>query len=115
MSVKLKLRKRRALKPRLKIKRLHAQKGTLRLQIHRSSQHIYATVLDGGKVLAQESTLSLKPQGTKTEKAILVGESLGKKAKELGVTRVACDRSGFKFHGRVKALVDSFRNQDIEV
>ena len=115
MSDKLKLRLRRAKKTRQKIKRQHAQKGTLRLQVYRSSQHIFAQILDGSKVLAQENTLSLKTEGTKTEKAANIGASLGKKAKELGIQKVACDRSGFKFHGRVKALVDSFRSQDIEV
>lgn len=115
MSVKIKLRKRRSLKTRLRIKRMHAQKGTLRLQLHRSAQHIYASILDGGKVLATANTLSLKPSGTKTEKAVEVGKALGIKAKELGVTKVACDRSGFRYHGRIKALVESFRNQDIEV
>ena len=74
---------------------MHAQKGTLRLQLHRSAQHIYASILDGGKVLATANTLSLKPSGTKTEKAVEVGKALGIKAKELGVTKVACDRSGF--------------------
>ena len=115
MSVKLNLRKRRSLKTRLKIKRLHAQKGTLRLQLHRSSKHIYATILDGGKVMATVNTLSLKPTGTKKEQAEQVGKALGIKAKELGIKSVACDRSGFKYHGRIKALVESFRNQDIEV
>lgn len=115
MSSKIKLRQRRALKPRFKIKRQHAQKGTLRLQVFRSALHIYATIFDGGKVLAHESTLSLKADGSKSEKAIQVGDSLGKKAKALGIKNVACDRSGFKFHGRVKALVESFKKHEIEV
>lgn len=115
MSTKIALRKRRARKTRLKIKRFHAQKGTLRLQLHRSSQNIYATILDGGKVLAAASTLSLELKGTKSEKAAEVGKALGVKAKALGITKVACDRSGFRYHGRIKALVESFRSQDIEV
>lgn len=115
MSVKVKLRKRRALKTRLKIKRQQAQKGILRLQVHRSSQHIYAVILDGGKVLASANTLSHKTEGTKTEQAVQIGKILAEQAKGIGVKKVSCDRSGFKYHGRVKALVESVRNHEIEV
>lgn len=116
MHDKKKARLKRAAKTRHIIKRQHAQIGRLRLTIHRSSVHIYGMVLDGGIVLAHASTLSLpEATGTKTEKATLVGRLLAQKAKEKGVTKVACDRSGFAYHGRVKALVEAFRSEGIEV
>ncbi|MBM4222223.1 MAG: 50S ribosomal protein L18 [Gammaproteobacteria bacterium] len=109
-------RLRRAAKTRHIIKRQYYQIGRLRLTIHRSSQHIYGMVLDGGTVLAHASTLTLKETaGTKKEKAALVGRALAQQAREKGVTKVACDRSGFAYHGRVKALVEAFREEGIEV
>lgn len=109
-------RLRRAAKTRHIIKRQVNEIGRLRLTIHRSSQHIYGMVLDKGKVLAHSSTLNFKDQsGTKTEKAVLVGKDLAQKAHAQGVKKVACDRSGFAYHGRVKALVEAFRQEGIEV
>jgi len=116
MHDKKKARLRRAAKTRFIIKRQVAQIGRLRLTIHRSSQHIYGMVLDGGKVLAHVSTLTLRDEeGTKTEKASKVGRLLAQQAREKGVAKVACDRSGFAYHGRVKALVEAFRQEGIEV
>lgn len=116
MHEKKKNRLRRAAKTRFIIKRQSVQIGRIRLTIHRSSQHIYGMVLDGGKVLAHASTLNLREEtGTKSEKAALVGRTLAKQAQENGVTKVACDRSGFAYHGRVKALVEAFRQEGIEV
>lgn len=116
MHEKKKARLRRAAKTRYIIKRQHAQIGRLRLTIHRSSVHIYGMVLDGGTVLAQASTLNLpEVKGTKTEKAAQVGRLLAQRAQEKGVKKVACDRSGFAYHGRVKALVEAFRSEGIEV
>lgn len=116
MHDKKKARLKRAAKTRHIIKRQHAQIGRLRLTIHRSSVHIYGMVLDGGVVLAQASTLGMpEVTGTKTEKAAQVGRVLAQRAQEKGVTKVACDRSGFAYHGRVKALVEAFRSEGIEV
>jgi len=116
MHQKKQARLRRAAKTRHIIKRQVSEIGRLRLTIHRSSQHIYAMVLDKGVVLAHASTLTLKDQaGTKTEKAVLVGKELAQKAHAKGVLKVACDRSGFAYHGRVKALVEAFRQEGIEV
>jgi large subunit ribosomal protein L18 len=116
MHEKTRARMKRAAKTRHIIKRQHRQIGRLRLTIHRSSAHIYGMVLDGGIVLAHVSTLNLpEAAGTKTEKAAHVGRLLAKKAQEKGVTKVACDRSGFAYHGRVKALVEAFRSEGIEV
>lgn len=116
MHEKKKARLRRAAKSRYIIKRQVHEIGRLRLTIHRSSQHIYGMVLDNGKVLAYASTLTMRDQeGTKTEKATAVGRELAQKAQANGVKKVACDRSGFAYHGRLKALVEAFRQEGIEV
>lgn len=91
----------------------------VRLTVHRSSKHIYAQLIDpqGEKVLTQASTLedSLRsgPTGN-VEAAKKVGELVASRAKDVGVTKVAFDRSGFKFHGRVKALADAAREAGME-
>src|SRR5690606_21854732 len=97
-------RLRRAARARAKIRELKA----LRLSVHRTSQHIYAQIFDpSSKVLAAASTLqkdvreSLKSTSN-VEAAAAVGKAIAEKAKAAGITRVAFDRSGFKFHGRVK-------------
>ncbi len=91
----------------------------VRLTVHRSSKHIYAQLIspEGEKVLTQASTLedSLRagPTGN-VEAAKKVGELVAARAKDVGVTKVAFDRSGFKFHGRVKALADAAREAGME-
>ena len=86
-----------------------------RLAVFRSLNHIYAQVIDDtqGNTLVAASTLDpdLKKdgQGTKTERAGLVGELLAKRAAAKGITEVSFDRGGFKYHGRVKALADGAR------
>lgn len=115
-------RLKRAARARFKIKRLGVEAGVSRLVLHRSLNHIYAQILApvGGAVLAHASTLELKKtpeweKMTKTEAAHKVGALLAERAKKAGVQAVACDRAGFKFHGRVKALVESARAQGLEV
>ena len=105
-------RTRRASKTRV---RIHRQ-GAARLTVHRTNLHIYAQVVDatGGKVLASASTLekdvrSSHPNGAKKEAAAQVGKRIAEKAIAAGVTEVAFDRSGFSYHGRVKALADAAR------
>lgn len=115
MSVKKETRLRRARKARLKIRELEA----VRLCVHRSSQHIYAQVLsaDGGKVLASASTLDKELRDGATgnvDAAKKVGQLVAERAKAAGVTQVAFDRSGFKYHGRVKALADAAREGGLE-
>lgn len=110
MSVKKETRLRRARKARLKMRELE----TVRLCVYRSSQHIYAQVIaaDGGKVLASASTLDkdLREGATgNIDAAKKVGQLVAERAKAAGVTQVAFDRSGFKYHGRVKALADAAR------
>lgn len=115
MSLKKVTRLRRARKARLKMRELEA----VRLCVYRSSQHIYAQVLsaDGGKVLASASTLDKELRGGATgnvDAAKKVGQLVAERAKAAGVTQVAFDRSGFKYHGRVKALADAAREGGLE-
>ena len=105
-------RLRRASKTRLRIDR----QAAVRLMVHRTNQHIYAQVIDatGSKVLAAASTLEKDvrgshPNGAKKDAAAEVGKRIAEKAKAAGVTEVAFDRSGFSYHGRVKALAEAAR------
>ncbi len=95
--------------------------GVHRLCVHRTPKHIYAQVIapDGSEVLASASTLQRDLAGTLSsggniEAAKAVGRSVAEKSKTAGVTRVAFDRAGFKFHGRVKALADAARENGLE-
>jgi large subunit ribosomal protein L18 len=108
-------RLRRARRARFKIREL----GAIRLCVHRTPRHIYAQVIsaDGGQVLASASTLDkdLRAEaGGNTEAATKVGALLAERAKSAGVTKVAFDRSGFKYHGRVKALAEAAREGGLE-
>lgn len=110
-------RLRRGLRTRLKIREL----GTYRLSVHRTPRHIYAQVFTpgGGEVIAAASTLQaavregLRSTGN-IEAARVVGRAIAERAKAKGVTRVAFDRSGFQYHGRVKALADAAREHGLE-
>jgi large subunit ribosomal protein L18 len=110
-------RMKRALKLRSKIKKSRVT----RLSIHKTAQHIYAQVIseDGGTTLASASTTqaeikaSLKYTGN-IEAAAEVGKFIAQKAIAAGVTEVAFDRSGFKYHGRVKALADAAREAGLK-
>ncbi len=110
-------RLRRARRTRAKIREL----GVPRLSIHRTPRHIYAQVIgpDGGTVVAAVSTLSKDlrkavPQTGNVAAAGEVGKAIAEKAKAAGVTRVAFDRSGFRYHGRVKALAEAARENGLE-
>lgn len=112
-------RRRRAVKARASIKRL----GANRLTIHRTPSHIYAQVFsaDGATVMASASTLDPEVRkalgGTPTgnaSAAVAVGKAIGERAAAAGVTTVAFDRSGFKYHGRVKALADAAREAGLQ-
>jgi large subunit ribosomal protein L18 len=110
-------RQRRARKTRAKIREL----GNARLCIHRTPRHIYAQIIDscGDKVLASASTLDkelrkgMKATGN-AEAAAAIGKAVAERAKAAGVSAVAFDRSGFKYHGRVKALADAARESGLE-
>jgi large subunit ribosomal protein L18 len=93
----------------------------MRLSVHRTPQHIYAQVFDPqSKVIVAASTLQkdvaegLKGTGN-VEAARAVGKAIAERAKAKGVTRVAFDRSGFKYHGRVKALAEAAREHGLEL
>lgn len=93
--------------------------GVSRLSVHRTPRHIYAQVFapSGGTVLASASTLdgSLRSGATgNIEAASAVGKLLAERAKDAGVSKVAFDRSGYKYHGRVKALADAAREGGLE-
>lgn len=108
-------RLRRAKKTRAHIRHL----GVNRLTVTRTPRHIYAQVISptGGVVVAQASTLdaSLRSGATgNVEAAKAVGSLIAERAKAAGITKVAFDRSGFKYHGRVKALADAARENGLE-
>jgi len=118
MSNKKDTRLRRARRTRAKIREL----GAARLSVHRTARHIYAQVIspDGGKVLASASTVNSGiAQGLKftgnSEAAAAVGKAVAERAREAGVSRVAFDRSGFRYHGRIKALADAARENGLEL
>ena len=98
-----------------------ASLGVNRLSVHRTPRHTYAQVFSGetGKVIAAVSTLSaeikkaVKHTGN-VEAAAAVGKAIAEKARAAGVEQVAFDRSGFKYHGRVKALADSAREHGLK-
>lgn len=102
---------------RAKSTRMHIRKLAVpRLSVHRSGQHIYAQVFaaTGGTVLAAASTVQKDVReglkGTKNkDAAIAVGKAVAERAIKAGVEQVAFDRSGYRYHGRVKALADAAR------
>lgn len=110
-------RLRRALRARSKMR----ESGVARLTVHRTPRHIYAQVLsaEGDRVIAAASTVqrevrdAVKSTGN-IEAASLIGRRIAEKAVDAGVSRVAFDRSGFRYHGRVKALADAARENGLQ-
>jgi large subunit ribosomal protein L18 len=108
---------RRRTRTRLRIAKVEA----VRLTVHRTPRHIYAQIIDptGSKVLAAASSLeaemrtSLKNGGNVTA-AAAIGKRIAERARQAGVTKVAFDRAGFKYHGRIKALADAARENGLE-
>ena len=110
-------RLRRARKTRARICELKM----VRLAVHRTNSHIYAQIIDetGGKVLASASTLEAEVRkdianGGNVAAAALVGKRIAEKAVAAGIKEVAFDRSGFHYHGRVKALADGARQAGLD-
>ena len=104
---------RRATKFRAK----HAEKGVERLCVFKSSQHIYAQIISscGTKTLASASSITAKMKnGGNVEAATKVGDLIAKAAKKAKVSKVAFDRSGFTYHGRVQALADAAREGGLD-
>ena len=115
MSDKKTARLRRARRARVKMREL----GANRLSVHRTSQHIYAQIISasGDKILASASTLDKDLRSAATgniQAAAAVGKLVAERAKQAGIEQVAFDRSGFKYHGRVKALADSAREAGLQ-
>lgn len=117
MKSKKEARLRRAARGRAKIRDL----GMYRLCVNRTPRHIYAQVIapNGSEVVASASTVQsdvksgLKTTGN-SDAAVAVGKAIAEKAKAAGISKVAFDRSGFKYHGRVKALADAARENGLE-
>ncbi len=108
---------RRARRTRAKIREL----GVPRLTVHRTPRHIYAQVIGavGNQILASASTLEAEVRkgiknGGNVEAAAIVGARIAEKAKAVGIDTVAFDRSGFRYHGRVKALADAAREAGLK-
>lgn len=109
-------RLRRARKTRARI----ADLKMVRLCVFRSNSHIYAQVIsaEGDKVLASASTVEAEVRGSlksggNVEAAAVVGKRIAEKAKAAGIEKVAFDRSGFQYHGRVKALAEAARENGL--
>ena len=120
MLTKKEQRLRRARQTRIRI----AQQGVARLTVNRTNLHIYASVVsgDGSKVLASASTaeadvrkeLGASGKGGNANAAQIIGKRIAEKAKAAGIDKVAFDRAGFAFHGRVKALADAAREAGLQ-
>lgn len=115
MNEKNQARIRRARRSRLKMREL----GAVRLCVNRTPRHIYAQVIsaDGSSVLASASTLEkdLRTSATgNVEAARKIGTLIADRAKAAGITKVAFDRSGYKYHGRVQALAEAAREGGLE-
>jgi len=123
MLTKKQQRLRRSRQTRLRI----AQSNTARLTVFRSNLHIFASVIsdDGQRVLASASTVEKEVReqlgaadksgkGGNAAAATLVGKRIAERAKAAGVDKVAFDRSGFAYHGRVKALAEAAREAGLQ-
>ena len=107
----------RARRSRECIKRLNEK----RLSVYRTPRHIYAQIIseDGANVLASASTIEKAFREKNKEKnnievAGIIGETIAERALKIGVKKIAFDRSGYKYHGRVKALADGVRKGGLE-
>ena len=115
MSAKNDSRLRRARRSRVRMR----TRGENRLSVHRTPRHIYAQIIapEGNEVLASASTLDKDLRSGSTGNvgaAAEVGKLIAERAKAAGVEKVAFDRSGYKYHGRVKALADAARENGLE-
>ncbi len=91
-----------------------------RVSVSKSNRHIFAQFIDdtkGKTILSNEivSSKKNKIKGSKTEKALVIGEMLAEKAKELGIKEVVFDRGGSKFHGRIKAVAEGLKRGGIKL
>ena len=117
MSIKNTARLRRAQSPRAHIREL----GVPRLSVLRTGQHIYAQLFtaDGAKVIASANTLQADVKdglknGKNSDAAARVGQVIAERAKAAGIEKIAFDRSGYRYHGRIKALADAAREGGLQ-
>ncbi len=120
MLTKKEQRLRRARQTRIRI----AQQGVARLTVNRTNLHIYAAVISecGGKILASASSVEAdmrkelggSGKGGNANAAQIIGKRVAERAKAAGVEKVAFDRAGFAYHGRVKALADAAREAGLQ-
>ena len=110
-------RQRRSRKTRARI----AEQRTVRLAVHRTNLHIYAQIISacGNKILASASSVEADVRkdlanGGNKDAAIVVGQRIAEKAKSAGIEQVAFDRSGNRYHGRVKALAEAAREHGLK-
>lgn len=110
-------RTKRALKIRSKIKKLNA----IRLTVHKTSLHTYAQIIDGNGMFTLQSASTTQSEIKSAlintgniNAASLIGKIIAQKALAIGITEVAFDRSGFKYHGRIKALADAAREAGLK-
>lgn len=116
-------RVRRAKRSRMQIKKQGIEKNIPRMSVHRTLNHIYVQILApvGGNVLAQASSCdselkkTIKADMSKKSVAELVGKAIAERAKAANIANVASDRSGFKYHGRVSALIEAARQNGLVV
>jgi large subunit ribosomal protein L18 len=108
----------RALRTRAKLREL----GVYRLCVHRTPRHIYAQILAPGSAAVVASASTLDPEvrkevtnGGNIPAASIVGRMLAERARAAGITKVGFDRSGFRYHGRVKALAEAVREHGLQV
>ncbi|PCH59028.1 MAG: 50S ribosomal protein L18 [SAR86 cluster bacterium] len=115
MNIKKQARLRRARRGRAKMSELRVN----RLCVYRSPRHIYAQIIapNGSEIIASASTLDKELRSGKTgncDAATKIGGLIAERAKKAGVTRVAFDRSGYQYHGRIKALAEAAREGGLE-
>ncbi len=116
MSEKKVARQRRAKRSRMKMREL----GATRLCVHRTPRHMYAQIIapEGDRVLCSASTVEKDLSGGNNgnvEAAERVGKAIAERATKAGIEQVALDRSGFRYHGRVKALADAARENGLQL
>lgn len=103
-----------------KTRAILSEKKVIRLSVYRSNLHIYAQIIDtnNNKVLTSSSTLEPEirktlSKGGNVEAASLIGKRIAEKAKSCGIDTVSFDRSGYKYHGRIKALAEAARENGL--
>jgi len=107
-----------AVKRRLRVRaKFHGTAERPRLSVNRSNKHMFIQAIDDvkGITLFSGSDHDVKDAGTKTEKAVAIAKLIAEKAKKSNVTKFVFDRGSYRYHGRVKAVADTLREQGIQV